>query len=256
MNNKSKQYDTVWSADDPDQEEFLSETDVEEGHEKQWHSDEKPTRRRGKAQQSWATLKAHRGLIDTSLLLVIIVLLSFLLFRRPQPLEKTQIGGDYMGAGPEFPARIVKWNADESFVPPNATEWFSESLLERWNTMMPAGAALRSQEEVFSTTSMTHSLHCLFMMGRIFSALSGNITGVLPGDYFTHYMHCVDYLRQAVMCNGDMAMEPHKPTDGPDNGPLDGGWNGMHVCKDYSQVINYLDEQIVDGVRVVLPIDD
>lgn len=101
------------------------------------------------------------------------------------------------------------------------------------------------------------------MMGRIFSALSGNITGVLPGDYFTHYMHCVDYLRQAVMCNGDMAMEPHKPTDGPDNGPLDGGWNGMHgmgtslltatvllgsvltfgdtVCKDYSQVINYLD---------------
>lgn len=105
-------------------------------------------------------------------------------------------------------------------------------------------------------------------MGRIFSALSGNITGVLPGDYFTHYMHCVDYLRQAVMCNGDMAMEPHLPTDGPDNGPLDGGWNGIHgmepsllslkccdgtvlqgpvltsrntVCKDYSQVINYLD---------------
>lgn len=99
-NNKSKQYDTVWSADDPDQEEFLSETDVEEGHEKQWHSDE-PTRRRGKAQQSWATLKAHRGLIDTSLLLVIIVLLSFLLFRQPQQLEKRQIGGDYTGAGPE-----------------------------------------------------------------------------------------------------------------------------------------------------------
>jgi hypothetical protein len=67
-----------------------------------------------------------------------------------------------------------------------------------------------------------------FMMGRIFSALSGNISGVLPDDYFTHYMHCVDYLRQAVMCNGDMAMEPHLPTDGPDNGPLDGGWNGMH----------------------------
>lgn len=107
MNNKSKQYDTVWSADDPDQEEFLSETDVEEGHEKQWHSDEKPTRRRGKAQQSWATLKAHRGLIDTSLLLVIIVLLSFLLFRQPQQLEKRQIGGDYTGAGPEcqFPSR-------------------------------------------------------------------------------------------------------------------------------------------------------
>lgn len=107
MNNKSPQYDTVWSADHPDQEELLSETDVEEGHEKQWHSDEKPTRRRGKARQSWATLKAHRGLIDTSLLLVIIGLLSLLLLRRPQQPETIQIGGDYMGAGPEcqFPSR-------------------------------------------------------------------------------------------------------------------------------------------------------
>lgn len=101
MNNKSKQYDTVWTADDPDQEEFLSETDVEEGLEKQWHTDEKPTRRRGKAHQSWARIKAHRGLIDTSLLLVIIVLLSLLLLRRPQQLERRQIGGDYTGAGPE-----------------------------------------------------------------------------------------------------------------------------------------------------------
>ena len=46
-------------------------------------------------------------------------------------------------------------------MPPNASEWFSDALLGRWNTMMPAGAALRSAEEVFSTTSMTHSLHCL-----------------------------------------------------------------------------------------------
>lgn len=59
------------------------------------------------------------------------------------------------------PARIVKWDADESFVPPNATEWFSDTLLGKWNTIMPAGAALRSAEEVFMTTTMTHSLHCL-----------------------------------------------------------------------------------------------
>lgn len=30
------------------------------------------------------------------------------------------------------------------------------------------------------------------------------------------------------MCAGDVALEPHAPTDGPDNGPLDGGWNGIH----------------------------
>lgn len=46
-------------------------------------------------------------------------------------------------------------------MPPNASEWFSDELLGTWNTMMPAGAALRSADEVFHTTTMTHSLHCL-----------------------------------------------------------------------------------------------
>lgn len=92
----------------------------------------------------------------------------------------------------------------------------------------PISGPLNSPKTQKKTTDRFYAIGYQFMMGRIFSALSGNISGVLPGDYFTHYMHCVDYLRQAVMCNGDMAMEPHKPTDGPDNGPLDGGWNGMH----------------------------
>lgn len=102
MNSKTKQYDTVWSADDPDQEEFLSETDVEEGHEKQWQSDEKPSRRWGRTQKSTrSTLGAYGWLIDKALLLVVIVLLVLLLLRRPQQLEGRQIGGDYTGAGPE-----------------------------------------------------------------------------------------------------------------------------------------------------------
>lgn len=30
------------------------------------------------------------------------------------------------------------------------------------------------------------------------------------------------------MCAGDLAMEPHDPSDADDNGPLDGSWNGHH----------------------------
>ncbi|KAL5905973.1 hypothetical protein ACKVV1_010386 [Pyricularia oryzae] len=58
------------------------------------------------------------------------------------------------------------------------------------------------------------------------------------------------------MCAGDVAMEPHSPTDADDNGPGDGSWAGYHVCKDYSQVTNYIEGEIRDGVRTVLPIDD
>lgn len=54
------------------------------------------------------------------------------------------------------------------------------------------------------------------------------MSSILDTDYQSHYLHCIDYLRQAIMCAGDVALEPHAPTDGPDNGPLDGGWNGIH----------------------------
>jgi hypothetical protein len=67
------------------------------------------------------------------------------------------------------------------------------------------------------------------------------------------------------MCSADLALEAHDVTDSDDLGPLDGGWSGQHgetflslffrrtvcvlqwnadtslVCKDYSQVINYLE---------------
>jgi hypothetical protein len=101
-------------------------------------------------------------------------------------------------------------------------------------------------------------MHWQFMMARIFSGLETNRRDIIPSDYNSHYLHCVDYLRQSIMCSGDMALEPHKPTDSNDNGPLDGSWAGLHgkislspgpldnansvtVCKDYSHVIPYLE---------------
>jgi hypothetical protein len=103
---------------------------------------------------------------------------------------------------------------------------------------------------------MTHQLHCIYMMARIFHGVTSNNYGAIPDDYHHHFMHCIDYLRQATMCSADMALEAHDEKDSADFGPLDGGWNSHHVCKDYSQVTGYLEEQIKAGVRVVLPIDD
>lgn len=109
---------------------------------------------------------------------------------------------------------------------------------------------------------MTHGLP-QFMMGRIYAGLELNKMSNLPSDYNSHYLHCIDYLRQSIMCSADLATEPHKPTDSEDNGPLDGSWGGIHgknnlshrvfgdtscatvlmsilVCKDYDHVKGYL----------------
>ena len=71
--------------------------------------------------------------------------------------------------------------------------------------------------------------------------MSSNTTERLPRGYQAHFLHCIDYLRQAIMCSADLALEIHGPNDADDLGPLDGGWNGHHVCKDYRQVLGYLD---------------
>ncbi|RYC64199.1 hypothetical protein CHU98_g2003 [Xylaria longipes] len=156
-----------------------------------------------------------------------------------------------------FDTAVVKWEADMSFVPKNTTEFFSDETLSRWKTLMPGGGNMAwAKGESFSTTSMTHQLHCLFMMGRIYAGMTTGMTDSLPSDYHAHFLHCIDYLRQGVMCSADMALELHDSSDADDLGPQDGGLNGHHVCKDYTQVLGYLEEQISEGVRIILPIDD
>lgn len=97
MEPKASQYETIWNAEDPDREEFLSETDVESGHEKQWHSDEVSPRKweEPRARGILSRLKSYSWIINTFLLVVVIGLLSILLLREPQ---RQQIGSDFSGS--------------------------------------------------------------------------------------------------------------------------------------------------------------
>jgi hypothetical protein len=97
------------------------------------------------------------------------------------------------------------------------------------------------------------------MMARIYASLTTSTTEKLPSDYHSHFLHCVDYLRQGIMCSADLTMEPHDVTDADDNSPLDRSWNSHHsrtqrsdilrcdiankysVCKDFSYVMPYLE---------------
>ncbi|GKT45861.1 uncharacterized protein ColSpa_06042 [Colletotrichum spaethianum] len=214
---KNTHYSTVAHNDQYDD----STTEVDEslmGDEKQWHSIDLSGKQNNNC-DTWkrvkGTLRRYRWLIDTLLLLTNIGLslgLSLLMYYQFEdakfPASVRQIGGDFSGAGPQ-----------------SGAGWKSEA------------------DGPFFTTTMTHQLHCIYMMGMIYSGLTTNKVDKLTADYNTHFFHCIDYLRQAVMCSADLALEPHLSTDADDNGPGDGSWNGMHG-------------QITEGVRTVLPIDD
>lgn len=53
-------------------------------------------------------------------------------------------------------------------------------------------------------------------------------------------IHCIAYMRQAILCAADTAIEG-KATTFPDDNSGSDGWDATHVCKDYDQVKEYLE---------------
>lgn len=55
-------------------------------------------------------------------------------------------------------------------------------------------------------------------------------------DLFTytyHENHCFDYIRQAIMCAGDMSIEGTAMSKTKDERPHINGYGSLHECKSY-----------------------
>ncbi|KAJ8119992.1 hypothetical protein ONZ43_g3185 [Nemania bipapillata] len=243
-----------------DQSDSRSSTEVESlmGDEKQWHDVElnSPIRRTTRS-RLLAIVKSSRWIIDTALLLIILVLLVRDQWRTPAVLRDPniwQFGQDFTGVGPKFSSKITTFVRDESYAPNDTAEFFSEEVLDKWNKLMPVGMGfvwvndtekyhdlptpIMWPEKTVFTTSATHQLHCLFAIVQTYSGLTSGHE--IPDDHHWHMIHCFDYMRQAIMCSADMALEGLETTFPDHNGGSD-GWDSKHVCKDWSQVKTYLE---------------
>lgn len=106
------------------------------------------------------------------------------------------------------------------------------------------------------TTSVTHQLHCLYIILNAYSSLKLTNASSIPAhpvEMPWHINHCFDYIRQAIMCAGDVALEGAAtsfPPDehGKDRGGSD-GWDAKHVCKDYGQIYEYLERETVGHTK-------
>jgi hypothetical protein len=128
-----------------------------------------------------------------------------------------------------------------SYAPMNTSEFFTDEVLNKWNKLMPKGMGFVWVNETHKyhdlpkpvdwpdktvfTTSMTHQLHCLFAVVQTYSGLKANLP--IPDDHHWHMIHCFDYMRQAIMCSADIALEGHETTFPDDNGGSD-GWDSKH----------------------------
>ncbi|PBL00267.1 hypothetical protein ARMGADRAFT_1072638 [Armillaria gallica] len=101
---------------------------------------------------------------------------------------------------------------------------------EEWATTATYGFGyLRlGQEQRRFALSMWHQLHCLRLMRT-----------ALDGDYDQgvreHMQHCLTYLRQMILCNPDLTLEP---ADVFTRNYEIKRMGSTHVCRDWSKVYN------------------
>ncbi|KAH7412779.1 hypothetical protein BKA64DRAFT_770533 [Cadophora sp. MPI-SDFR-AT-0126] len=97
--------------------------------------------------------------------------------------------------------------------------------------------------------SMYHQLHCLMMIRTLYwQALRGdrNLKMVENDgleEEMGHVNHCFDYIRQGIMCAGDMSIEA-AADEGNGEGPHISGIGMRHDCKSWEASRTWMDENL------------
>ncbi|MCJ1310846.1 hypothetical protein MMC25_004513 [Agyrium rufum] len=98
---------------------------------------------------------------------------------------------------------------------------------------VPVGRSTPSGVGPGFMVSMFHQLHCLSYIVQHLQAGYGGVE--LTPEVAHHSAHCFDYIRQAIMCAGDTALEGHT-----DAGP---GFGNNHRCVDYQALLAWANER-------------
>ncbi|KAF2473135.1 uncharacterized protein BDR25DRAFT_302137 [Lindgomyces ingoldianus] len=241
-----------------------SSTEVEE-----WDP-ENEVRSRRRRTGVWGIVRRYRWMIDTALLLVIFGLLAEKRWKKhtQQRSHRFEFTGDLTGFAPRFSQQIVTFKPDNRFAPKNVSAFWDLETQNAWLSIVPKGLGyvlvknqtkydnlptpiINYPNQTVFTTSMTHQLHCLY---SILDAYSTLYTAAFSPGFSNpiepwHMNHCFDYLRQSIMCAGDVALEGAETTFPPDpeTGERGGsdGWDAKHVCKDYGQILDHLERETI-----------
>ncbi|KAI0355426.1 hypothetical protein OH77DRAFT_1520992 [Trametes cingulata] len=140
-------------------------------------------------------------------------------------------GQDYTYIGDDFPESWPLSSAHPvALVVENPSHYSISGLdaREEWAASSPKGygyVRLGPEYRAFAV-SMFHQMHCLRLMR---SALAGDHRPATDG----HFGHCLVYLRQLILCNPDLTLEPPDVMKYDYDAKQDGS---THVCQDWRQV--------------------
>ncbi|KAG1724443.1 uncharacterized protein EDB91DRAFT_1062841, partial [Suillus paluster] len=131
-----------------------------------------------------------------------------------------------------------------------------------WDNIAVDGSPVRmTLEELFSNmascsdaygggymTSMesNHMVHCLNMLRKVtwgdHYGPSGNDVHESPEYFRIHLDHCIELLRQNILCHSDVVTISY---DWERSGAFPPSFNVRHQCKDFEKILDWVDEHRV-----------
>jgi Mycotoxin biosynthesis protein UstYa len=80
---------------------------------------------------------------------------------------------------------------------------------------------------------MFHQMHCLLMIREV----------ILQGGARHHIRHCLNILRQAILCASDTTIAPFKPHH-------ETGVGTVHICRDWEKVYDFIEENQLKWIQL------
>ncbi|KAG2031721.1 hypothetical protein BDR03DRAFT_972024 [Suillus americanus] len=115
----------------------------------------------------------------------------------------------------------------------------------------PSPAMVRYADEYgggyMATVEVIHQLHCIDTLRGVswdhHNHSSGHDSHESSQDFRIHVDHCIEMLRQNLMCRGDVTMLTYDWVEGVQD-PFP-NFNTPHRCRNFEKVLNWADEHHV-----------
>ncbi|KAI2614926.1 hypothetical protein GGR54DRAFT_324394 [Hypoxylon sp. NC1633] len=184
---------------------------------------------------SWpraATTWQRLGLLFTALLVILLtVVVRFLLGRHTQQQPRSDLDWFW----PPDDVR-VKYQYHREFTarPDNHTK-------DPWMSIIPASDGFIKHPTISPIphgVAVFHQLHCLNAIRLAYwAAVDGTSNSHMSRP--AHVRHCIDYIRQALMCHADTNLEPIEEDVGGAT-----GWASEHKCRDFARLRDWVGQWV------------
>jgi hypothetical protein len=144
---------------------------------------------------------------------------------------------------PSFNHQLVVFNPDKRFLGPP-----TPSTERSWQSLLPLGRGFVHASDREDNTPQQYSIaafhqfHCVHLLQRIFHRSVKDPLSITLEDR-EHFYHCVDYLRQTVLCLEDPSLDRVTEDLETPGRALNSGWGDTHVCRDFGALKRWTEDR-------------